>query len=141
MSKQPTRNTNSAKPYVPFDFTGLVEMSRGALTETAKQHSNITATMHALGKEWTEFVAARLREDSQLLPTLFECKEVLSLQRVYAQFWGKALSQYEEETQRLLRIVQGAMEGAIHNAQESAEVTSANASDARPQTDQRRRER
>jgi hypothetical protein len=40
------------------------------------------------------------------------------------QFWGKALSQYEEETQRLMRIAQGAMQEAPQVAEESGEVAS-----------------
>jgi hypothetical protein len=87
----------------------------------------LSTTLQALSKEWTEFVGARLHEDSQLLQTLRECKGLPSMQRAYVQFWEKALSQYEEETQRLLRITKGAMEEAAHIAQEPIEATSGNA--------------
>jgi hypothetical protein len=128
MANQPTSDIYSGKFSVPFfDFAGLTETSRNTLTETAKQNSKLSTTLQALGKEWTEFVGARLREDSQLLQTLLECRGLLSMQRAYVQFWEKALSQYEEETQRLMRISQGAMEEAVHVAQESVEVTSGNA--------------
>jgi Phasin protein len=123
MANQSTSNIYSGKFSVPFDFTGLMEMSRGTLTETAKQNSKLTTTLQALGKEWTEFVGARMREDSQLFQTLLDCKELPSMQHAYVQFWVKALSQYEEETQRLMRITQGAVEEAVHVAQEGAEVT------------------
>ena len=43
------------------------------------------------------------------------------MQRAYMQFLEKALSQYEEETQRLMRITQGAVEDATHIAQEAQE--------------------
>jgi len=49
------------------------------------------------------------------------------MQRAYVQFWEKALSQYEEETQRLIRITQGAVEDAAHIAQEHIEATNGNA--------------
>jgi hypothetical protein len=49
------------------------------------------------------------------------------MQRAYVQFWEKALSQYGEETQRLMRITQGAIEEAAHIAQERIEVTNGNA--------------
>jgi hypothetical protein len=110
-----------------FDFAGLIETSRNTLTETAKQNSKWSTTLQALGKEWTEFVGARLHEDSQLLQTLRECEGLPSMQRAYVQFWQKALSQYEEETQRLLRITKGAMDEAAHIAQERIEVTSGSA--------------
>ena len=130
MANQPTRDIYSGKfpDSLPlFDFAGLVEMSRNTLTETAKLNSKLSTTLQALGKEWTEFVGARLHEDTELLQTLRECRELPSMQRAYVQFWGKALSQYGEETQRLMRITQGAMEEAAHIAQERIEVTNGNA--------------
>jgi hypothetical protein len=129
MANQPTSDYSGKFPHsVPFfDLAGLIETSLNTLTETAKQNSKLSTTLQALSKEWTEFVGARLHEDSQLLQTLRECKELPSMQRAYVQFWEKALSQYEEETQRLLRITKGAMEEAAHIAQEPIEATSGNA--------------
>jgi hypothetical protein len=43
---------------------------------------------------------------------LSTCREFPSMQRAYTHFWEKALSQYEEEAQRLMRITQGAVEDA-----------------------------
>jgi len=110
MANQPTSDNYSGKlpdsmPF--FDYAGLM-----------KQSSKLSTTLQALGKEWTEFVGARLHEDSQLLQTLGECRELPSIQRAYVQYWEKALSQYGEETQRLMRIAQGAMEDAAHLALE-----------------------
>jgi hypothetical protein len=122
MANQPTSDNYSGKfpDSVPFfDFAGLM-----------KQNSKLSTTLQALGKEWTEFVGARLHEDSQLLQTLRECRELPSMQRAYVQFWEKALSQYGEETQRLMRITQGAMEDAAHIAQEHIEATNGNAHDS-----------
>jgi hypothetical protein len=129
MANQPTSDYSGKFPNsVSFvDFAGLIETSRNTLTETAKQNLKLSTTLQALGKEWTEFVGARLHEDSQLLQTLRECKGLPSVQRAYVQFWEKALSQYEEETQRLLRITNGAMEEAAHIAQERIEATNGNA--------------
>jgi hypothetical protein len=129
MANQPSSDYSGKFPdFVPFfDFAGLIETSRNTLTETAKQNSKLSTTLQALGKEWTEFVGARLHEESQLLQTLRECKGLPSMQRAYVQFWGKALSQYEEEMQRLLRITNGAMEEAAHIAQERIEATNGNA--------------
>jgi hypothetical protein len=113
MANQQTSDNYSGKlpNFVPFfNFVGLIQ-----------QNSKLSTTLQALGKEWTEFVQARLREDTQLLQTLGECREFPSMQRVYMQFWEKALSQYEEETQRLMRITQGAVEDATHTAQEAQE--------------------
>jgi hypothetical protein len=65
MANQPTSDNYSSKfpDSVPFfDFAGLM-----------KQNSKLSTTLQALGKEWTEFVGARLHEDSQLFQTLREC--------------------------------------------------------------------
>jgi hypothetical protein len=113
MAEQANNDNYSGKlpNFVPyFNFVELVQ-----------QNSKLTTTLQALGKEWTEFVQARLREDSQLLQTLGQCRELPSMQRAYMQFWEKALSQYEEETQRLMRITRGAVEDATHAAQEAQE--------------------
>jgi hypothetical protein len=125
MANQSTSDISSGKLSVPFfGFTGLVEMSQKTLTETANQSSKLSTTLQALGKEWTDFLGVRLREDAQLLKSLHECKELPSVQRAYVQFWEKALSQYEEETQRLIRIAQEAIEETVQVAQQSVEATS-----------------
>ena len=113
MSNQQTSDNYSGKlpNFVPFfNFVGLI-----------RQNSKLSTTLQALGMEWTEFVQARLREDTRLLQTLGECRELPSMQRAYMQFWEKALSQYEEETQRLMRITRGAVEDATHTAQGAVE--------------------
>ena len=119
MANQQTSDNYSGKlpDSVPFlNFAGFIQ-----------QNSKLSTTLQALGKEWTEFVQARLREDTRLLQTLGECKELPSMQRAYTHFWEKALSQYEEEAQRLMRITQGAVEDAAHIAQEHIEATNGNA--------------
>ena len=120
-NQQPSDNNSGTLPnFVPFfNFVGLIQ-----------QNSKLSTTLQAVGKEWTEFVQARLREDTQLLKTLAECKEFPRMQRAYMQFWEKALSQYEEETQRLMRITQGAVEDATHIALERIEATNGNAQEA-----------
>jgi hypothetical protein len=119
MANQPTSDNSSGKFATSvsfFDFAGLM-----------KQNSKLSITLQALGEEWTGFVGARLHEDAQLLQTLRECRELPSMQRAYVQFWEKALSQYSEETQRLMRITQGAVYDAVHTDQEHIEATNGNA--------------
>ena len=111
MVDQQTSDSSSAKlpNFVPFfNFAELMQ-----------RNSKLSTTLQAVGKEWSGFVQARLREDTQLLKTLSECREFPSMQRAYIQFWEKALSQYEEETQRLMRIAQGAVEDAAQTARET----------------------
>ena len=122
MANQQTSDSSSAKlpNFVPFfNFVELMQ-----------QNSKLNTTLQAVGKEWSGFVQARLREDTQLLKTLSECREFPSMQRAYIQFWEKALSQYEEETQRLMRIAKGAVEDSTETARETKgriEATNGNA--------------
>ena len=111
MADQQTSDSSSAKlsNFVPFfNFVELMQ-----------RNSKLSTTLQAVGKEWSGFVQARLREDTQLLKTLSECREFPSMQRAYIQFWEKALSQYEEETQRLMRIAKGAVEDSTETARET----------------------
>lgn len=120
MANEPAGRIYSGKlPDFPpfFDVAGFIEMGRNTLTETAKLNSKWSTTLQAVGKEWTDFIGARLHEDSQLLQTLRECRGVPNMQRAYVQFLEKAFSQYGEETQRLMRLTQGAVEEAAHIAQ------------------------
>ena len=113
MANQQTSDTLGG--FVPsFDLGGF-------LTKTAQQNST---TMQAFQKEWADFIGLRTRENTQLLQTLHECKELSSVQRAYLEFWRKAFSQYQDETQRLMRLAQGAMQEASHVVEDSAEVIS-----------------
>jgi hypothetical protein len=130
MANEPASRIYSGKlPDFPpfFDVAGFIEMSRNTLTETAKLNSKWSTTLQAVGKEWTDFIGARLHEDSQLLQTLRECRGVPNMQRAYVQFLEKAFSQYGEETQRLMRLTQGAVEEAAHIAQDRIDGTNGNA--------------
>src|ERR1700750_1433816 len=111
MADQQTSDISSAKlpNFVPFfNFVELMQ-----------QNSKLSTTLQAVGKEWSGFVQARLREDTRLLKTLSECREFPSMERAHMESWEKALSQYEEETQRLMRIAQGAVEDATETAREA----------------------
>jgi hypothetical protein len=119
MANQATSDSYSGKFPDSMPFFNLAGLTQ--------QNSKLSTTLQALGKEWTEFIGARLREDSRLLQAFGECRDLPSMQRAYVQFWEKALSQYEEETQRLMRITQGAVEDAAHNAQQRIEATSGDA--------------
>src|SRR4051794_27767173 len=128
MANEPTTGVYSGKlPGFPPDFSWYIEMNRNMLSETAKLNSKMGTTLQALGKEWTEFVGARLHEDTELLQTLRESPGLPNMQRAYAQFLEKAFAQYGEETQRLMRIAQGAVQEAAHMAQERIEGANGNA--------------
>jgi hypothetical protein len=129
MANETENRISSGKfPVFPpfFDAAGFIELSRNTLTETAKLNSKWSATLQALGQEWTGFIGARLHDDSQLLQTLRECRGFPDMQRAYVQFLEKASSQYSEETQRLMRMTQGAVEEAAHIVQERTDVTNGN---------------
>lgn len=111
---------NTSAETIPFpDLAKVSELNRNILTQSAKFNAQISMTLQNLGKEWSEFVGMRLREDMQLVRTVQECKSLPDLQQAYTQFWQNAFTQYGEEAQKVFRITQGAVEEAAHAAQEN----------------------
>jgi hypothetical protein len=118
--------SSSYKPAVSrpfFDFARVSEMNGSMLSETAKINAKLSATIQNLGKEWTEFVGARLHEDQQLLDTLRHCKSLPDIQHAYAKFWQDAFTQYGEEARRMMKISQGVVEETARAVQEQAEAS------------------
>ena len=116
----------SYKPAVSlpfFDFARVSEMNGNMLSETAKINAKLSATMQNIGKEWTEFVGARLHEDQQLLDTLRHCKTLPEIQHAYAKFWQDAFAQYGEEARRMMKISQGVVEETARAVQEHADAS------------------
>lgn len=115
----------STKPAgtLPFpDLARVSELNGTVFTEAAKFNAHISNTLQNLGKEWSEFVGARLREDVQLVRTIHDCRSLQDLQQAYAQFWQTAFTQYGDEAQRIMRITQGAVDDAAHTARELRET-------------------
>lgn len=114
---------NKVSDAIPFpDLARVSEMNGTVLNETAKFNAHIGTAMQNFGKEWSEFVGKRLREDVQLFRTIHDCRSVQDLQQAYAQFWQTAFTQYGEEAQRLLRMTQGTVEDAARTAQATSDV-------------------
>lgn len=129
-SNTPTQNNdgafNKSAQTIPFpDLARVSELNGTVLSETAKFNAQISTTLQNLGKEWSEFVGARLREDVQLFRTIHDCRSLQDLQQAYAQFWQTTFTQYGEEAQRMLRITQGAADHATHAAQQLRETMTA----------------
>ena len=78
--------------------------------------------MQNFGKEWSEFVGMRLREDVQFFRTIHDCRSLQDLQHAYAQFWQTAFTQYGEEAQRLMRMTQGTVEDTARKVQASGDA-------------------
>ncbi len=114
---------NKSAGTLPFpDLARMSELNGTMFTETAKFNAHVSTTLQNLGKEWSEFVGARLREDVQLVRTIQDCRSLQDLQQAYAQFWQTAFTQYGDEAQRIMRITQGAVDDATHTARELRET-------------------
>ncbi len=111
------------------DLVRVSELNGTVLNETAKFNAQLGVTLQNLGKEWSEFVGARLREDVQLFRTIHDCRSMQDLQQAYAQFWQTAFTQYGEEAQRILRITQGTVDQAGNTARELRETVTPAATD------------
>lgn len=114
---------NKISETIPFpDLARVSEVNGTMLNETAKFNAQLGTAMQNIGKEWSEFVGMRLREDIQLFRTIHDCRSVQDLQRAYTQFWQTAFTQYGEEAQRLMRMTQGTVEDAARTAQATSDV-------------------
>jgi hypothetical protein len=108
----------------PFpDLARVGEMNSTMFAETAKFNAHLGAALQNLGKEWTEFVGGRLREDMDLFKAVHDCRSLQELQLVYSAFWQKAFTQYGDEAQRMLRITQGALNDAAHMERDLRETS------------------
>ena len=114
---------NRAVGATPFpDLARVNEMSGSMFSETAKFNAQVGTALQNLGREWTEFVGTRLREDMRLFQSVHDCRSLQDLQQVYSEFWQTAFTQYGDEAQRMLRITHGTMNDATHTARELRET-------------------
>lgn len=104
------------------DLARVSEINGTMLNETARFNAQLSTAMQNLGKEWSEFVGARLREDVQLFRTIHDCRSLQDLQQTYAQFWQTAFTQYGEEAQRIMRLTQGTVEDVTRTAREARDA-------------------
>lgn len=110
---------NKVAETIPFpDLARVSEMNGTMMNEIAKFNAQVSTNMQTVGKEWSEFVGMRLREDAQLFRSIHDCRSLQDLQQVYAQFWQTAFTQYGEEAQRLMKLTQGTVEDVTRNARE-----------------------
>ena len=109
---------NKPSDTIPFpDLARVSEMNGTMLNETAKFNAQIGTAMQNIGREWSEFIGMRLREDVQLFRMIHDCRSLQDLQQAYMQFWQTAFTQYGEEMQRMVRLTQGTVEDATRTAQ------------------------
>ncbi len=110
---------NKVAETIPFpDLARVSEVNGTMLNEIAKFNAQVSTNMQAVGKEWSEFVGMRLREDAQFFRSIHDCRSLQDLQQVYAQFWQTAFTQYGEEAQRMLKLTQGTVEDVSRTARE-----------------------
>ena len=118
----PSNNDNAFKKVaetIPFpDLARVSEMNGTMLNEIAKFNAQVSTNMQTVGKEWSEFVGMRLREDAQFFRSIHDCRSLQDIQQVYAQFWQTAFTQYGEEAQRMMKLTQGTVEDVTRTARE-----------------------
>lgn len=104
----------SASQAVPFpDLARVNEMNGNMLSDATKFNTKVGTTMQQLGKEWFGFVGKRLHEDIELFHAIHACRSLPDLQQVYTLFWQDAFAQYGEQTKRMMRITQGAVDEVV----------------------------
>jgi hypothetical protein len=113
-----TATSENAAETISSGFAKASELNENMLSQSANFNAQVSTTLRNFTQEWSEFVGMRLREDMQLIQTIQGCRSLPELQQAYTQFWQNAITQYGEETQRMLRITQGSLDNAAHAALE-----------------------
>ena len=103
---------NAAAKTISSGFAKARELNENMLTQSMKFNAQVSTNLGNFIQEWSEFVGMRLREDMQLIQTIQGCRSLPDLQQAYTQFWRNAFTHYGEETRRMLRITQGAVDDA-----------------------------
>jgi hypothetical protein len=110
LKKNGTPNA-SAEP-ISSGFAKAGELNENILRQSANFNAQVSATLRNFTQEWSELVGMRLREGMQLTQTIQRCRSLPELQQAYTQYWQNAFTQYGEETRRMVRITQGAVDDA-----------------------------
>jgi hypothetical protein len=111
---------NVSEETISSGFAKASELNENMLDQSAKINSQVSTTLQNITREWSDFVGTRLREDINLVQTIQGCRSLPNLQQAYMQFWQNAFAQYSEEMVRMLRITQGATQGAVDGAAHAA---------------------
>jgi hypothetical protein len=111
---------NATAETISSGFAKAGELNENMLDQNVKLNSQVSTTLQNITREWSDFVGSRLREDISLVQTIQGCRSLPDLQQAYMQFWQNAFAQYSEEMVRMLRITQGATQGAVDGAAHAA---------------------
>jgi Phasin protein len=88
------------------------ELNENVLTASTKSNTQASMVLQNLFQEWSQFVGMRMRQNMHLIQTIQGCRSFPDMQQAYTQFWQNAFTEYGEETRRMLRIIQGAVDDA-----------------------------
>ena len=82
-------------------FTAVTQPAFAAIAEL---NGRVCENVAQLGSEYLGFVSRRLQVDLAFPQSLASCTSLLDVQKVYMDYWNKALVQYQEELQRLAQL-------------------------------------
>jgi hypothetical protein len=116
--------SESSDAMAPFGFEAMMQMQRPAFTAMAELNGRLYESIAAVNKEWSSFVNRRLKEDLAVPEQLAECKTVLDLYRVYAQFFQNACSHYQSELEQMTKLGRSIAEDALQPLQSRSEGAS-----------------
>ena len=103
---------NASAETISSGFAKASELNENMPTQSTKLNAQVSTNLPNFIQEWSEFVGMRLREDMHLIQTIQGCRSLPELQQAYTQFWRNAFTHYGEETRRMLRITQAAVDDA-----------------------------
>lgn len=100
--KSPTQDKTPTTADAPFNaLTQLQEAGLGSMMGMGTAWVEAISNMSA---EVASFVAERIKEDVKTQHEILHCKDVADLQHIQAQFFQKAMDQYQAETGKLVEM-------------------------------------
>ncbi|MEH6645979.1 phasin family protein [Sulfitobacter sp.] len=97
MTKKPETSKQASAAFDPF-------VVFKPLAPTAWMGTAWFERVADLGSEITTFVADRIKEDAKTQHALLNCKSMVEVQHVQAEFLQKAFDQYHAETGKLVEL-------------------------------------
>lgn len=100
--KSQTQDTVAAS--APEALNTLVHLQEAGLGNMMGMSTAWIEAISDMGAEVASFVAERIKEDVKTQHEILHCKNVGDLQKIQAEFVQSAISQYQAETGKLLKM-------------------------------------
>lgn len=91
----------------PPAMDAMNELTRPTMAALSTFNGTFLQNAAACQKEWLKFLQLRIKENLAMPGRLSCCRSLPEIQAVYADYWSRALGQYQDEFQTLTQTALG----------------------------------